>query len=68
MKKYRVRVASADWEQPKVYQGKSMHQEELENLVTCDGCGSSYAASETAWVRTPEGRVRLCVDCAKKMF
>jgi hypothetical protein len=57
-----------DWAQPKVYKGKSMHEEELENLVTCGGCGSSYPAEETAWVRTLEGRVRLCVDCARKMF
>jgi hypothetical protein len=59
---------AGDWLPPKVYKGKSMADEELENLVTCDGCGSSYAASETAWVRTPKGRVRMCVDCAKKMF
>ena len=39
--------------------------------VSCESCGDSYPASatgETGLVPTPFGKVRLCVDCAKKWY
>ncbi len=67
MKKNKT-VTDAGWLIPKVYKGKSMHEEEMEKTVICDGCELSYPAPETGFVRTLYGRLRLCVDCAKKMF
>lgn len=60
--------APVDWLKPKLYKGKSMHEEEMEKTVICYGCNLPRPEPYTAFVQTLGGRLRVCVDCAKKMF
>jgi hypothetical protein len=59
-------VTNAGWLIPKVYKGRSMHEEEMENIVSCDNCDFPFPEPYTIYIRTWLRKIRLCVNCARK--